>query len=36
MVEGKADGVVGGVENAKAHEEDDGTGGMLSKDLMEI
>ncbi len=26
----------GGVENAKAHEEGDGTSGVLSKDLMEI
>jgi hypothetical protein len=35
-VEGKADVVVSGVENAKAHEEGDGRGGVLSKDLMEI
>lgn len=34
--EGKADGVVGGVENAEAHEDCDGTGVSLLRNLMEI
>ena len=34
--EGKADGVVGDVGNAKDHEECDGTGVSLLRNLMEI